>query len=73
MYILDGLTKLRQICNSTALIPSEEDFGKYSVKLETLIENIKEKTGNHKILVFTNFIKTIENIEKIEQKEKEDS
>lgn len=44
MYILEGLTKLRQICNSTALIPTEEDFGNYSVKLEALMENIKEKT-----------------------------
>jgi SNF2 family DNA or RNA helicase len=60
MYILDGLTKLRQICNSTALIPSEEDFGDYSIKLETLIENIKEKTGNHKILVFSQFVKMLQ-------------
>lgn len=60
MYILDGLTKLRQICNSTALIPSEEDFGNYSVKLESLIENIKEKTGNHKILVFSQFVKMLQ-------------
>jgi SNF2 family DNA or RNA helicase len=60
MYILDGLTKLRQICNSTALIPTEEDFGNYSVKLEALIENIKEKTGNHKILVFSQFVKMLQ-------------
>lgn len=60
MYILEGLTKLRQICNSTALIPSEEDFGNYSVKLEALIENIKEKTENHKILVFSQFVKMLQ-------------
>lgn len=60
MYILEGLTKLRQICNSTALIPSEEDFGNYSVKLEALMENIKEKTGNHKILVFSQFVKMLQ-------------
>lgn len=60
MYILDGLTKLRQICNSTALIPTDEDFGNYSVKLEALIENIKEKTGNHKILVFSQFVKMLQ-------------
>jgi SNF2 family DNA or RNA helicase len=60
MYILDGLTKLRQICNSTALIPTEEDFGNYSVKLEALMENIKEKTGNHKILVFSQFVKMLQ-------------
>lgn len=60
MYILEGLTKLRQICNSTALIPTDEDLGSYSVKLETLMENIKEKTGNHKILVFSQFVKMLQ-------------
>jgi hypothetical protein len=59
MYILEGLTKLRQICNSTALINEEQDYGNYSVKLESLIENIKEKTGNHKILVFSQFVKML--------------
>ena len=56
MYILEGLTKLRQICNSTALINEEESYGNYSVKLDTLTETIKEKTGNHKILVFSQFV-----------------
>lgn len=60
MYVLEGLTKLRQICNSTALINDEEDYGNYSVKLETLIETIKEKTGKHKILVFSQFVKMLQ-------------
>ncbi len=60
MYILEGLTKLRQICNSTALINEEEDFGQFSVKLETLVEHIKEKTGQHKILVFSQFVKMLQ-------------
>ena len=60
MYILEGLTKLRQICNSTALLPESEDYGNYSAKLEVLIENIKEKTGNHKILVFSQFVKMLQ-------------
>lgn len=59
MYILEGLTKLRQICNSPALISEEEDYGNQSVKLDLLIENIKEKTGNHKILVFSQFVKML--------------
>jgi len=60
MYILEGLTKLRQICNSTALINDDEDYGSHSVKLDLLIENIKEKTGNHKILVFSQFVKMLQ-------------
>ncbi|WP_396168633.1 SNF2-related protein [Flavobacterium sp.] len=60
MYILEGLTKLRQICNSPALISDEEDYGNQSVKLDLLLENIKEKTGNHKILVFSQFVKMLQ-------------
>ncbi|WP_417939555.1 SNF2-related protein [Flavobacterium sp. RS13.1] len=60
MYILEGLTKLRQICNSPALISDEEDYGNQSVKMDLLLENIKEKTGNHKILVFSQFVKMLQ-------------
>lgn len=59
MYILEGLMKLRQICNSTALLNDQEDYGNYSVKMDILLENIKEKTGKHKILVFSQFVKML--------------
>jgi len=55
MYVLEGLMKLRQICNSPELLNDEEDYGKESVKLDILIENIKDKTANHKILIFSQF------------------
>lgn len=55
MYVLEGLMKLRQICNSPELLNDEEDYGTASVKLDILTENIKEKTSNHKILVFSQF------------------
>lgn len=64
MYILEGLTKLRQICNSTELINDDVDYGNYSAKLEILIETIKEKTGNHKILVFSQFVKMLQIVRK---------
>ena len=64
MYILEGLTKLRQICNSTALINEEEDYGNYSAKLDVLLETIKEKTGKHKILVFSQFVGMLQLIQK---------
>ncbi len=62
MYILEGLTRLRQICNSPALL-DDADYGDESVKLDTLLENIKEKTGNHKILIFSSFVKMLALIE----------
>ncbi|NQX86923.1 MAG: DEAD/DEAH box helicase [Flavobacteriaceae bacterium] len=55
MYVLEGLTKLRQICNCPSLLNEEEDFGKSSVKLDILIDNIKLKTSQHKVLVFSQF------------------
>lgn len=55
MYVLEGLTKLRQICNSPELLNEEEDYGKSSVKLDLLIESIKNKTADHKVLVFSQF------------------
>ncbi len=56
LYVLDGLMKLRQICDSPQLLSDEENYGSESVKVEELIRNIKEKTGNHKIVVFSQFI-----------------
>ncbi len=55
MYVLEGLTKLRQICNSPELLNDKEDYGKESIKLDILIDNIRSKTANHKILVFSQF------------------
>lgn len=60
MYILQGLTKLRQICNSTALASKTEDYGNYSVKLDELTRHLKEKVNKHKILVFSQFVGMLE-------------
>jgi superfamily II DNA or RNA helicase len=51
IYVLEGLTKLRQICDHPALI----DEAGASAKLEELIREIEENTGHHKALVFSQF------------------
>ena len=56
MYILQGLTKLRQICNSTALADKEKDYGNYSTKLDELTTHLLEKVNAHKVLVFSQFV-----------------
>lgn len=56
MYILQGLTKLRQICNSTALADKNKDYGNYSAKLDELTRHLKEKVNKHKVLVFSQFV-----------------
>ena len=60
MYILQGLTKLRQICNSPALLPEEESFGQQSAKLEALVEEIRNKAPQHKILIFSQFVSMLD-------------
>ena len=57
MYVLEGLLRLRQICDSPALIGEDElgDVAAESTKLVELMEHVTERTGNHKMLVFSQF------------------
>jgi superfamily II DNA or RNA helicase len=73
IYILEGLTKLRQICDSPALLKAggradgvvdegsaagaegHARFPNVSVKLEELVREIEENTGDHKAIVFSQF------------------
>lgn len=56
LHILQGLTKLRQICDSPAIMNEEERFHNYSVKLDELSREITENVGDHKVLVFSQFL-----------------
>jgi non-specific serine/threonine protein kinase len=56
LSILQGLMKLRQICDSPAIMKDEEQFPNVSVKLEELAREITENIGNHKALVFSQFL-----------------
>lgn len=56
MHILKGMTLLRQICNSPALISNDVFYGNASAKIDTLMEEIEGKSGEHKILVFSSFV-----------------
>ncbi len=53
--MLEGLLRLRQICDSPVLVKSDAVTTTASVKIEELTREIKENTGNHKILVFSQF------------------
>ncbi|ASE60952.1 DNA helicase [Chryseobacterium indologenes] len=55
MHVLTGLTRLRQICNSPALM-KEGYSGDNAVKIEILMEQILGKSKDHKILVFSQFV-----------------
>lgn len=56
LTILQGLMKLRQICDSPAIIKEEEKYPNVSVKLEELGREITENISNHKALVFSQFL-----------------
>jgi superfamily II DNA or RNA helicase len=54
--ILQGLMKLRQICDSPAILNEDEKFENHSIKLDELAREITENIGNHKALVFSQFL-----------------
>lgn len=56
LTILQGLMKLRQICDSPAIVKEEEQFPNVSVKLEEIGREITENMSNHKALVFSQFL-----------------
>lgn len=60
MHVLTGLTKLRQICDSPVLLKDPEQFGDSSAKIEVLIEQIENKSAQHKILVFSQFVSMLD-------------
>jgi non-specific serine/threonine protein kinase len=55
LSILQGLMKLRQICDSPAII-KDEAYPNESVKLAELTREIAENIGDHKALVFSQFL-----------------
>ncbi len=56
LTILQGLMKLRQICDSPAIIKGDEKFPNASVKLDEIGREITENISNHKALVFSQFL-----------------
>lgn len=56
LHILKGLTQLRQICNTPALLNDEKLYDDSSAKLDILMEQIENLCPDHKILVFSQFV-----------------
>jgi len=59
MMVLEALTRLRQICDSPMLLNSDEVTETQSVKIKEIVRHITNKTGKHKILVFSQFVKML--------------
>lgn len=60
MHVLQGITKLRQICNSPAILSKEKYYGNASSKMDVLMEQIENKSANHHILVFSQFVSMLD-------------
>ena len=56
LTILQGLMKLRQICDSPAILNEDEKYPNVSIKLEELTREITENIGEHKALIFSQFL-----------------
>ncbi|HEX5024204.1 MAG TPA: DEAD/DEAH box helicase [Agriterribacter sp.] len=55
LSILQGMTKLRQVCSSPLLLPNDELRCNESVKTEVLMDELNNILGSHKALVFSQF------------------
>ncbi len=59
--VLQGITKLRQVCSSPRLLKEESDFSsKPSIKIDNLIETLTSDLADHKVLVFSQFLGTMD-------------
>jgi non-specific serine/threonine protein kinase len=56
LTILQGLMKLRQICDSPAIMKDEDKFANVSIKLDELVREITENISDHKALIFSQFL-----------------
>jgi superfamily II DNA or RNA helicase len=55
LAVLQGMLKLRQVCNSPLLLPAEEQTCTESVKTDLLISELCDNLKEHKVLVFSQF------------------
>ncbi|WP_408006196.1 SNF2-related protein [Pseudalkalibacillus sp. A8] len=68
--ILGGITRLKQVCNHPALLSWEEPDASHSGKITKFLEILKEEVKDgEKALVFTQYVKMGELLEKILGKE----
>ena len=56
LTILQGLMKLRQICDSPAILNEDDKYPNHSIKLDELAREIEENIGDHKALIFSQFL-----------------
>ncbi|HYG03545.1 MAG TPA: DEAD/DEAH box helicase [Chryseosolibacter sp.] len=58
--VLEGLLRLRQICDHPAMVDKTSTEPMSSVKVEELIREVTENAGNHKLLIFSQFTEMLQ-------------
>jgi non-specific serine/threonine protein kinase len=56
LTILQGLMKLRQICDSPAIMNEPEKYPNVSIKLDEISRELLENIGDHKALIFSQYL-----------------
>lgn len=64
LSVINGLLKLRQVCNSCQLVKDEDVFTHDSIKTDILVEELQNIIPNHKALVFSQFTGMLDLLEK---------
>ena len=63
LSVINGLLKLRQVCNSGELVKDQDLFNYDSVKTDILVAELKNIIPNHKALVFSQFTAMLDLLE----------
>ena len=59
--VLQGITKLRQVCSSPRLLKEKADFHtRPSIKIDSLVETLTSDLAGHKVIVFSQFLGTMD-------------
>jgi len=64
LSVINGLLKLRQVCNSCELVKDQELFTYDSIKTDILVAELQNIIPNHKALVFSQFTGMLDLLEK---------
>ena len=63
LSVINGMLKLRQVCNSGELVKDEDLFCYDSIKTDILVEELNNIIPNHKALVFSQFTSMLDLLE----------
>jgi superfamily II DNA or RNA helicase len=63
LSVINGLLKLRQVCNSCALVKDEDLFTYDSIKTDILVAELQNLVVDHKALVFSQFTSMLDLLE----------